>query len=118
MDHRRDIAGGRRLAPEDTPDRRYTWRVAQVSKYLSLVCPVGWPGLAYFFPVQEVHQVEDTTVVIYRKVKQRGCPTRRVYAWGFGRARRRAYPPSDSTLAALNDFELWFCFSPPCLQLN
>src|SRR6266478_8253712 len=42
----------------------------------------GWPRLTFFFPLDGDHQREDSTVPIHRTDKNRGCPTRRVYAWG------------------------------------
>src|SRR6267378_372119 len=42
----------------------------------------GWPRLTFFFPLDGDHQREDSTVLIHRTDKNRGCPTRRVYAWG------------------------------------
>jgi hypothetical protein len=35
----------------------------------------------FFFPLEGAHRTENTTVVIHRDVKKRGCPTRRFYAW-------------------------------------
>jgi hypothetical protein len=43
----------------------------------------GWPRLTFFFLLDGVHRGEDSTVAIHRTVNKRGCPTRRVYAWGF-----------------------------------
>src|SRR5467141_3577047 len=42
----------------------------------------GWPRLNFFFPLDCDHQREDSTGLIHRTDKNRGCPTRRVYAWG------------------------------------
>src|SRR5467141_2645317 len=42
----------------------------------------GWPRLTFFFPLDGDHQREDSTALIHRTDKNRGCPTRRVYAWG------------------------------------
>ena len=42
----------------------------------------GWPRLTFFFPLDGDHQREDSTGLIHRTDKNRGCPTRRVYAWG------------------------------------
>ncbi len=43
----------------------------------------GWPRLTFFFPLDGDHQREDSTGLIHGTDKNRGCPTRRVYAWGL-----------------------------------
>jgi hypothetical protein len=40
----------------------------------------GWLRLTFFL-LDGAHRGEDTTVVIHRIIKKRGCPTRRFYAW-------------------------------------
>ena|SRR6267378_161454 len=61
----------------------------------------GWPRLTFFFRLDGAHRREDSTVAIHGIVKKRGCPTRRVYAWGFV-----SYRPNRSgqrTKTGIND---------------
>src|SRR6266404_483752 len=43
----------------------------------------GWLRLTFFFLLDGAHRGEDSTAAIHRIVQKRGCPTRRVDAWGF-----------------------------------